>query len=102
MSSRRRDETWEAGKTFYGGTARQPPGEPGERYLRAIDAASGRIAWERKLGDSIRVNWSGVASTAGGLAFFGDNAGTFSAARIADGKLLLEPPSERTDPRLAP
>lgn len=84
----KRDETWEAGKTFYGGTAREPPGEPGERYLRAIDAASGRIAWERKLGDSIRVNWSGVASTAGGLAFFGDNAGTFSAARIADGKLL--------------
>ena len=84
----KRDETWAAGKTFYGGTAREPPGEPGERYLRAINSATGRIVWERKLGDSVRTNWSGVASTAGGLVFFADNAGTFSAARIADGELV--------------
>ncbi len=84
----KRVETWQAGKTFYGGSANEPPGELGERYLRAVEAASGRIAWERKLGDSIRTNWSGVASTAGGLVFFADNQGAFSAARIADGGLL--------------
>ena len=84
----KRLETWAPGKTFYGGTAREPPDDSGERYLRAIDVSTGRIAWERKLGDSIRVNWSGVASTAGGLVFFADNEGTFSAARISDGKLL--------------
>lgn len=84
----KRDETWQAGKTYYGGTAREPSGEPGERYLRAIDVLTGEIAWERKLGDSIRDNWSGVVSTAAGLVFFADNSGTFSAARAADGELL--------------
>ena len=83
-----RTETWAPGKTYYGGTAREPPDDSGERYLRAIDVSTGRIAWERKLGDSIRVNWSGVASTAGGLVFFADNEGTFSAARTSDGELL--------------
>ena len=84
----KRDETWQAGKTYYGGSAREPSGEPGERYLRAIDVQTGKIVWDRKLGDSIRVNWSGVLSTAAGLVFFADNAGTISAARSADGDLL--------------
>ena len=84
----KRDETWQAGKTYYGGSAREPSGEPGERYLRAIDVQTGNIVWDRKLGDSIRVNWSGVLSTAAGLVFFADNAGTISAARSADGDLL--------------
>ncbi|MDE0621003.1 MAG: PQQ-binding-like beta-propeller repeat protein, partial [Bryobacterales bacterium] len=56
--------------------------------LRAIDVLTGDIAWERKLGDSIRDNWSGVVSTAAGLIFFADNSGTLSAARSADGELL--------------
>ena len=84
----KRDETWQAGKTYYGGSAREPSGEPGERYLRAINVQTGKIVWDRKLGDSIRVNWSGVLSTAAGLVFFADNAGTISAARSADGDLL--------------
>ena len=84
----KRDETWQAGKTYYGGSAREQTGEPGERYLRAIEVATGNIAWERKLGDSIRENWSGVLTTAAGLVFFADNSGTFSAARAADGELL--------------
>ena len=84
----KRDETWQAGKTYYGGSAREQTGEPGERYLRAIEVATGNIAWERKLGDSIRENWSGVLTTAAGLVFFADNSGTFSAARATDGELL--------------
>ena len=84
----KRVETWQAGRPFYGGTAREPPGEPGERFLRAIDVATGRVRWERKLGDSIRVNWSGLLSTAGGLVFYADNEGSFSAASAAAGELL--------------
>lgn len=84
----KRTETWQAGRAFYGGTAREPPGAPGERYLRAIHVPTGTIAWERRLGESIPANWSGVLSTAGGLVFFADNEGTFSAARISDGRLL--------------
>ncbi len=82
------DETREAGRAFYDGSAREPPGATGERYLRAIDAATGRIAWESRLRESVRTNWSGVAWTAGGPVFFADNAGTFSVARIADGDVL--------------
>ena len=33
-------------------------------------------------------NFSGVASTAGGLVFFGDNAGAFVAARATNGEIL--------------
>ena len=84
----KRDETWQAGKTYYGGSAREPSGDPGERYLRAINVRSGTIAWERKLGDSIRTNWSGIVSTAAGLVFFADNSGTISAAHATDGELL--------------
>ncbi len=84
----KRDQRWAAGQAFYGGSARDAPGEPAERYLRALAASDGRIAWERKLGDSIRTNWSGVMSTAGGLVFFADNQGTFAAARTSDGRLL--------------
>ena len=37
---------WEPGKSFYGGGARRVPGETTERFLRAIDIQTGKIAWE--------------------------------------------------------
>ncbi len=37
---------WEPGKSFYGGGARRVPGETSERFLRAIDIQTGKIAWE--------------------------------------------------------
>ena len=84
----KREETWAAGKTFYGATAREPPGDPGERDLRATDPATGRVAWERNLGASKRTNWSDLASTAGGPVFFADNACALYAGRTTDSELL--------------
>jgi alcohol dehydrogenase (cytochrome c) len=35
---------WEAGKSHYGGDTRST-GEPGKKYLRALDIRTGRVAW---------------------------------------------------------
>ena len=85
----KRDEDWEAGKTYYGGAAKPVPGDPQGRYLRAIDVSTGEMEWEIHAGDTGWYNnFSGVASTAGGLVFFGDNAGAFVAARATNGEVL--------------
>jgi alcohol dehydrogenase (cytochrome c) len=79
-------QTWEAGKSFYGGGARQAPGEPG-KSLKAIDIQTGKTAWEiPDIGDGILA--SGLMATAGGLIFYGDGSGAFVAADVADGKPL--------------
>jgi alcohol dehydrogenase (cytochrome c) len=78
---------WEPGKSFYGGGSRHVPGEPGEKFLRAIDLQTGKIAWEvpqRAQGFGL----AGVLTTAGGLVFFGDDSGAFAAVDAKTGKSL--------------
>ena len=78
---------WEPGQSFFGGTTHDIPGEPGKKYLRAIDIQTGEITWEypqEGLGNS----WGGVVSTAGGLVFFGDDSGAFAAVDAKTGELL--------------
>jgi PQQ-dependent dehydrogenase (methanol/ethanol family) len=80
-------EPWERGKSFYGGGTREAPDEPGRKYLRAIDAQTGKIAWQYPqigLGNS----WGGALSTAGGLVFFGDDSGAFAVVEAKSGKPL--------------
>ena len=83
----KRDETWERGKGFFGGTARAVPGERVVSSLRAIELESGRIAWDRPHGSGARP-WGGVLSTAGGVVFYGDGDGTFTAADAMNGAPL--------------
>jgi len=65
---------FELGKSFYGGTTRPAPVEGGGKFLRALELQTGKLAWEvPNVGGS--VTSSGVMSTAGGLVFYGDNAG---------------------------
>ncbi len=81
------DEKFELGKSFYGGSSRRSPGDPNDKYLRAIDIETGKIAWEiPNIGGSILA--SGLMATAGGLVFYGDNSGAVVAADTRDGKLL--------------
>lgn len=78
---------WEQGKSFYGGGTREVPGEPGKKYLRALDVQTGKIVWQYAQtgpGNS----WGGVLSTAGGLVFFGDDSGAFAAVEAKSGQLL--------------
>ncbi len=85
----KRNEEWQAGQTYYGGAGKSIPGDPQGRYLRAIDISTGEKKWEIHAGDTgWYYNFSGVASTAGGLVFFGDNAGAFIAARATNGEML--------------
>ena len=80
------DAEWEAGKGYMGGSFAPAP-EPAQRLLRAIDIQTGRTRFEvPQVG---RANsWGGVLSTAGGLVFFGDDSGAFSAVDAASGSLL--------------
>lgn len=63
--------------------------EPSERYLRAIDIDSGRIAWEiAQPGPVILKTWSGVVATASGIVFYSDPNGAFVAVDEGTGKTL--------------
>jgi alcohol dehydrogenase (cytochrome c) len=79
-------EWWKAGESFYGGSTRGAPGETG-KSLKAIDIQTGKTAWEiPDIGGGIL--GSGLMATAGGLIFYGDGHGSFTAASVRDGRLL--------------
>ena len=50
-----------------------------QKILRALDVRTGDIRWELPQ-DGPGNTWGGVISTAGGLVFFGNDNGSFSAA----------------------
>ena len=78
---------WEPGKSFYGGGARHVPGETSEKFLRAIDIQTGKVAWEvPQLAPGFGL--AGVLTTAGGLVFYGDDSGAFAAVDAKTGKPL--------------
>lgn len=81
-------ESWQQGRSFYGGTTRRAPDDPSVKYLRALDIESGKVVWEiPDVGGGIIA--SGVVSTAGGLVFYGDSTGgTLVAADARTGARL--------------
>ncbi len=79
--------TWEAGKSYYGGSTREVPGEPGQKFLRAIRIETGAIAWELpQVGPAN--TWGGALATAGGLVFLGEDSGTLMAVDASTGRPL--------------
>jgi alcohol dehydrogenase (cytochrome c) len=80
--------TWfEQGRSFYGGTTREVPGEKGEKFLRALDLQTGNLVWEYPMTGPGNT-WGGVLSTASGLVFFGDDSGALAAVEAKTGKPL--------------
>jgi len=78
---------WTAGETYYGGDTREVPGERPQKFLRAFDLESGKMAWQ--IPQTGRASsWGGVLSTAGGLVFFCEDSGAFAAADAKTGKLV--------------
>jgi alcohol dehydrogenase (cytochrome c) len=78
---------WTPGQSFYGGGANRVPGEHRQKVLRAINPETGETAWEVPqigTGDS----WGGVLSTAGGVVFYGDDAGALAAVSATTGSPL--------------
>jgi alcohol dehydrogenase (cytochrome c) len=81
--------SWKAGASFYSGTTRNVPGEPGEKILRALELATGGVRWELpQTGPA--TSWGGVLATSSGLVFFGDDSGAFAAARSDTGERLWQ------------
>jgi PQQ-dependent dehydrogenase (methanol/ethanol family) len=81
------DAVWTAGESYYGGDTRDVPDDPGQKFLRAIDLQTGKIAWEIPQTGAAQ-SWGGVLSTAGGVVFFCEDSGAFAAADAKSGKLL--------------
>jgi alcohol dehydrogenase (cytochrome c) len=64
------------------------PKSPPEKYLRAIELETGKIAWEIPQVGPPESNYSGVLSTAGGLVFYGETGGGFAAVDAKNGTTL--------------
>jgi PQQ-dependent dehydrogenase (methanol/ethanol family) len=78
-------EWWKQGESFYGGAARPVPAEQPKKFLRAIDPQTGKIAWEYEQVGAGEA-WGGLIATAGGLVFFGNDDGAFTAVDAQSGK----------------
>jgi alcohol dehydrogenase (cytochrome c) len=63
--------------------------------LRALDLQTGAVKWELpQVGPAN--SWGGVLATAGGLLFFGEDGGAFTAVDAADGSRLWSFPTNQT------
>ncbi len=70
------------------------PDETGQRFLRAVNIETGDIVWEVPQPGAARAKtWSGVLATAGGLIFYGQPNGGFTAVDERNGKTLWHFPT---------
>jgi PQQ-dependent dehydrogenase (methanol/ethanol family) len=82
-------EECQPGATLGSLKASEHADEPGQKYLRAVNIDTGKIAWEiPQWGHVLMKTWPGVLATAGGLVFYSDPDGTFVAADARNGKPL--------------
>ena len=66
----------EMGQRFFGGGGVGGRGGGNQSFIRAVDAQTGAKAWDYPL---LGGGGSGTLATAGGLVFFGETGGTFTA-----------------------
>ena len=70
------------------------PDQTGQRFLRAVNIETGDIVWEVPQPGAARAKtWSGVLATAGGLVFYGQPNGGFTAVDERNGKTLWHFPT---------
>jgi alcohol dehydrogenase (cytochrome c) len=82
-----RPEPFAVGRTWYATGTKRIPGEPGQKILLAYNVDTGQIVWRYpQVGDGD--SWAGTMTTAGGLVFFGDDAGSFEAVDARTGTPL--------------
>jgi alcohol dehydrogenase (cytochrome c) len=83
----KREADFKPGTFFAGGGEQTLPSEDEWGAIRALEATTGRIAWEFRLKSA---PWAGVLSTGGGLVFGGTNEGNFFALDAKNGKPLWD------------
>jgi glucose dehydrogenase len=70
------------------------PDQTGQRFLRAVNIETGKIAWEvPQPGSAHAKSWTGVLATAGGLIFYGQPNGGFAGVDQRNGKTLWRFPT---------
>ena len=80
-------EAFREGKEYYSTGVKHIPGESAQKILLAYDLEKGAFAWKYPQSGHGHSS-GGTMTTAGGLVFFGDDAGTFEAVDAATGKPL--------------
>jgi alcohol dehydrogenase (cytochrome c) len=80
-------EPFEQGKTFYNTGSKRLPDEYARKVLVALSVPDGKIVWRyAQTGEGN--SWGGTMTTAGGLVFFADDAGSFEAVEARTGRPL--------------
>jgi alcohol dehydrogenase (cytochrome c) len=75
------------GQTYYNTGTKLPPGQHDQKVLLAYSMPEGKLVWrypQSGRGDS----WGGTLTTAGGVVFFADDAGSLEAAEAQTGRAL--------------
>ena len=80
-------QTFAEGRTYYSTGVKRIPGEISQKVLIAFNLDTNSIAWKYSQTGSGH-STGGTMTTAGGLVFFGDDAGSFEAADAKSGKPL--------------
>ena len=80
-------QEYSPGSTYYSTGTRHIAGEPGQNILRAYNLETRKFEWKYpQVGSGD--DWSGTMTTAGGLVFFGDDAGSFESVNAKTGAPL--------------
>jgi alcohol dehydrogenase (cytochrome c) len=83
----KKPEAFTEGKEYYATGARHAPNGRGRKTLLAFDPVADQFAWKYPQFGNGR-SWGGVMTTATGLVFFADDAGSFEAVNARSGKPL--------------
>ena len=75
------------GETYYNTGTKLPPDEHSQKILLALSVTDGKTVWRYpQAGDGN--SWGGTLTTAGGLVFFADDAGSLEAVDATTGHAL--------------
>jgi len=80
-------QPFQEGQGYYSTGAKRIPSEGSQKVLIAFSLDTGSIAWKYPQAGGGR-SAAGTMATAGGLVFFGDDAGSFEAVDAQSGKAL--------------
>jgi len=80
-------QAFQEGQGYYSTGAKRIPGQGSQKVLVAFSLDTGSIAWKYPQAGGGRSS-AGTMATAGGLVFFGDDAGSFEAVDAQTGKAL--------------